>query len=56
MTAAPTARAAWITPLGELLSPPRMAGTAARLGIQICLVVFLWRPLQLHGQPIRPRP
>jgi ABC-2 type transport system permease protein len=41
-------RAAWITPLGELLSPPRIAGTAVRLAIQISLVVFLWRGLYSH--------
>lgn len=51
MTLSPTAqpwRAAWITPLGEILSPPRIAGTAVRLAIQISLVVFLWRGLYSH--------
>lgn len=41
-------RAAWITPLGELLSPPRIAATAVRLAIQVFLVVFLWRGLYGH--------
>jgi ABC-2 type transport system permease protein len=44
----PAWRAAWVTPLGELLSPLRIAGTAVRLAIQICLVVFLWRGLYGH--------
>jgi len=34
-----------ITPLGEILAPPRMAGTAVRLGLQVFLVVCLWRGL-----------
>ena len=38
-------RTARITPLGEVLSPPRLAGTAVRTGLQITLVVFLWRGL-----------
>lgn len=41
-------RTAWITPLGEILSPPRITATAARLAIQISLVVFLWRGLYSH--------
>lgn len=38
-------RTAWITPLGELLAPPRMTAGAARLLVQVCLVVYLWRGL-----------
>jgi ABC-2 type transport system permease protein len=38
-------RAARITPIGELLQPGRITGTAARLGLQIFLVVCLWRAL-----------
>ncbi|GAA2424705.1 ABC-2 family transporter protein [Streptomyces macrosporus] len=38
-------RAAWITPLGELLSPPRITATALRLAVQVFLVVCLWRGL-----------
>jgi len=41
-------RAAWITPLGELLSPPRIAATGVRLVIQIFLVVYLWHGLYGH--------
>ncbi|MEE1942158.1 ABC-2 family transporter protein [Streptomyces sp. TRM 70361] len=38
-------RAARITPLGELNSPPRLTATAVRLVVQVFLVVFLWRGL-----------
>lgn len=38
-------RIAWITPRGELLTPPRMTATAVRLLVQVCLVVYLWRGL-----------
>jgi ABC-2 type transport system permease protein len=38
-------RAARITPLGELLQPGRIAGTAIRLAVQVFLVTFLWRAL-----------
>lgn len=38
-------RTARITPLGELLSPHRLTGTAVRLVIQVFLVTFLWRAL-----------
>lgn len=41
-------RAAWITPLGELLAPPRIAATAIRMVIQIFLVVYLWHGLYSH--------
>lgn len=34
-----------ITPLGELLAPPRLSANALRLGVQIFLVVCLWRAL-----------
>jgi ABC-2 type transport system permease protein len=38
-------RAARITPLGELLAPGRIAGTAIRLAVQVFLVSYLWRAL-----------
>jgi ABC-2 type transport system permease protein len=38
-------RVARITPLGEVLQPGRITGTAARLGLQVFLVVCLWRAL-----------
>lgn len=38
-------RAARITPLGEVLQPGRITGTAVRLAVQIFLVTFLWRAL-----------
>lgn len=38
-------RTVWITPLGELLSPPRLTATAVRLTVQVFLVVCLWRGL-----------
>ena len=41
-------RAAWITPMGELLSPPRILATGIRLVIQIFLVVYLWHGLYGH--------
>jgi ABC-2 type transport system permease protein len=41
-------RTARITPLGEVLSPPRLAATAVRTCLQITLVVFLWRGLYSH--------
>ncbi|MDX2522832.1 ABC transporter permease [Streptomyces europaeiscabiei] len=49
-TATPSAlsrarRVSWITPRGELLTPPRMTATAIRLLVQVCLVVYLWRGL-----------
>jgi ABC-2 type transport system permease protein len=42
---APAFRTARITALGELLSPGRITATAIRLGIQVLLVVWLWRAL-----------
>lgn len=46
MTAVPsTWRTARITPLGELLAPPRIAGAVVQLVIQTVLVVALWRGL-----------
>lgn len=41
-------RTARITPLGELLSPGRIAGEAARIAVQLVLVVYLWRALYAH--------
>jgi ABC-2 type transport system permease protein len=38
-------RIARITPLGELLTPPRLTATAIRLAVQIFLRVALWRGL-----------
>lgn len=38
-------RAARITPLGELLQPVRITGTAVRLALQIAVVTLLWRAL-----------
>jgi ABC-2 type transport system permease protein len=38
-------RAARITPLGEVLQPVRITGTAVRLALQIVLVTLLWRAL-----------
>lgn len=46
MSAVPsTWRTARITPLGELLAPPRIAGAVVQLTIQIVLVTALWRGL-----------
>ncbi|MEX3105582.1 MULTISPECIES: ABC-2 family transporter protein [unclassified Streptomyces] len=38
-------RAAWVTPLGELYTPPRMTGALLRLAVQIVLVASLWHGL-----------
>ncbi|MGJ5833734.1 ABC transporter permease [Streptomyces ossamyceticus] len=38
-------RVAWITPLGELLAPPRITAGLLRLLVQTVLVVALWRGL-----------
>ncbi|QNP69442.1 ABC-2 family transporter protein [Streptomyces roseirectus] len=38
-------RAARVTPLGELYSPPRMTGALLRLTVQIVLVASLWHGL-----------
>ncbi|MFJ6213480.1 ABC-2 family transporter protein [Streptomyces sp. NPDC092296] len=37
-----------ITPRGELLTPPRLTATAARLAVQVFLAVCLWRGLYAH--------
>lgn len=42
-------QAARISPLGDVLSPGRIAGQAIRLAIQIYLVVCLWRALYEHA-------
>jgi ABC-2 type transport system permease protein len=41
-------RAARVTPLGELLAPPRMTAVLLRLAVQVVLVVSLWRGLYAH--------
>jgi ABC-2 type transport system permease protein len=38
-------RAARVTPLGELYTPPRMTGVLLRLTVQVVLVASLWRGL-----------
>ncbi|MEU5597760.1 ABC-2 family transporter protein [Streptomyces sp. NPDC020298] len=38
-------RAARVTPLGELLTPPRITGALLRLTVQVVLVASLWRGL-----------
>ncbi|MFE3165679.1 ABC transporter permease [Streptomyces sp. NPDC059224] len=38
-------RAARVTPLGELYSPPRITGVLLRLTVQVVLVASLWRGL-----------
>ncbi|WP_329260230.1 ABC-2 family transporter protein [Streptomyces sp. NBC_01478] len=47
--AAPHAwRAARVTPLGELLAPPRITAALLRLSVQVVLVASLWRGLYSH--------
>ncbi|MCX4765779.1 ABC-2 family transporter protein [Streptomyces sp. NBC_01275] len=41
-------RAARVTPLGELYTPPRMTAALLRLTVQIVLVTSLWRGLYAH--------
>ncbi|MEU2280743.1 ABC-2 family transporter protein [Streptomyces sp. NPDC013178] len=41
-------RAARVTPLGELHSPPRMTAVLLRLTVQVVLVASLWRGLYAH--------
>ncbi|MFJ3669023.1 ABC-2 family transporter protein [Streptomyces sp. NPDC090106] len=45
MALAPTWRAARVTPLGELHTPPRMTAVLLRLTVQVVLVWSLWRGL-----------
>ena len=45
MSAAQPWLAARITPLGELLQPPRITAMATRLGVQVFMVACLWRAL-----------
>ncbi|MFJ2155376.1 ABC transporter permease [Streptomyces sp. NPDC087856] len=50
--AAPHAwRAARVTPLGELLAPPRITAALLRLTVQVVLVASLWRGLYAHTGP-----
>ncbi|WP_367320093.1 ABC-2 family transporter protein [Streptomyces sp. HUAS ZL42] len=42
-------RAARVTPLGELHTPPRMTAVLLRLTVQIVLVASLWRGLYTHS-------
>ncbi|MER7921840.1 ABC-2 family transporter protein [Streptomyces sp. NPDC096057] len=50
--AAPYAwRAARVTPLGELLAPPRITAALLRLTVQVVLVASLWRGLYAHTGP-----
>jgi ABC-2 type transport system permease protein len=42
------ARIARITPLGEVLAPPRITANLLRLAVQLVLVVALWRGLYAH--------
>lgn len=44
-------RAARVTPLGELYTPPRMTGALLRLTVQIMLVASLWHGLYAHSGP-----
>jgi viologen exporter family transport system permease protein len=41
-------RAARVTPLGELHTPPRMTAVLLRLTVQVVLVASLWRGLYAH--------
>ncbi|MDH6625521.1 ABC-2 type transport system permease protein [Streptomyces sp. LBL] len=41
-------RAARVTPLGELHTPPRMTAVLIRLAVQVVLVASLWRGLYAH--------
>ena len=41
-------RAARVTPLGELLAPPRITAALLRLTVQVVLVASLWRGLYAH--------
>ncbi|MFE1883466.1 ABC transporter permease [Streptomyces diastatochromogenes] len=41
-------RAARVTPLGELNSPPRITAALLRLAVQVVLVASLWRGLYAH--------
>jgi len=41
-------RAARVTPLGELRTPPRMTAALLRLAVQVVLVASLWRGLYAH--------
>lgn len=41
-------RAARVTPLGELYSPPRITAALLRLTVQVVLVASLWRGLYAH--------
>ncbi|MGW2614970.1 ABC transporter permease [Streptomyces sp. NPDC001500] len=49
MTALYAWRAARVTPLGELLTPPRMTAALLRLAVQVVLVASLWRGLYAHS-------
>ena len=42
-------RAARVTPLGELHTPPRMTAVLLRLTVQVVLVASLWRGLYAHA-------
>lgn len=42
-------RVARITPLGELLAPPRMTAAVLRIALQVTLAVYLWRGLYAHS-------
>ncbi|MEU5093497.1 ABC-2 family transporter protein [Streptomyces sp. NPDC020996] len=42
-------RAARVTPLGELHTPPRMTAALLRLTVQVVLVASLWRGLYAHS-------
>ncbi|MFG2372640.1 ABC transporter permease [Streptomyces sp. NPDC048504] len=42
-------RAARVTPLGELLAPPRITAALLRLTVQVVLVASLWRGLYAHA-------
>lgn len=41
-------RAARVTPLGELHTPPRMTAALLRLAVQVVLVASLWHGLYAH--------
>ncbi|MEU9784730.1 ABC-2 family transporter protein [Streptomyces phaeochromogenes] len=46
-----TFRVARITPLGELLAPPRITANLLRIAVQTVLVVALWRGLYVEVAP-----
>jgi ABC-2 type transport system permease protein len=48
MAALPAWRAARVTPLGELHTPPRMTAVLLRLAVQVVLVASLWHGLYAH--------